>query len=164
MPCYYFCISLSLPLFSKSFLPSSEKKSPFSSDFLPDQVVISFSRPVCCRALVSRCVSSFPFSLRASALCQLGLSLLFHFPICLLSAGWPPLTCSLALSMCVFSPGLTLCCYQTWPGCLANGSGLEHSSEALFVSVTVQLSLLSSTFSSSLVYRAISGMFGTFFC
>lgn len=99
----------SLPLFLKSFLPSLVKKSPFSSDFLPDPVVISFSCPICCRALIGRCVSSFPFSLKASALRQLGLSLVFHFPICLLSAIWPPLTCG-RLFLCslhaCFQPGL----------------------------------------------------------
>lgn len=70
------------------------KKSHFSSDFLPDPVVISFSCPVCWRGLISRSVSSFSFSLRAAALCQPGLSLVFHFPVCLLSAIGHPLTCA----------------------------------------------------------------------
>lgn len=82
----------------------SLKKSPVSSDFLPDPVVISFSCPVCCRALISCSVSSFSLSLRAAALCQPGSSLVFRFPICLLSAIGPPLTCGslFPCSPCVF--------------------------------------------------------------
>lgn len=43
----------------------SLKKSPFSSDFLPDPVVISFSCPICCRVLIS--CSLFPSELLLSA-------------------------------------------------------------------------------------------------
>lgn len=108
MFCYY-RISLSL---------HSLKKIPFSSDFLPDPVVISFSCPVCCRALISCSVSSFSFSLRAAALCQNGLSLVFHFPICLLSAIGPPLTCGslFPCSPCVFFVWVWLYYSQIWPG------------------------------------------------
>lgn len=93
--CCYYRISLSLSLF---------EEKPLLSDFLPDPVVISFSCPVCCRAFISCCVSSFSFSLRAAVLCQPRLRLVFHFPICILSAVGPPLTCGslFPCSPCVF--------------------------------------------------------------
>lgn len=47
-----------------------------------------------------------------------------------------------------FSPVLSFYCRETWPCWLANSSGLEHSTEYLFISwlISVQLSHLSSIF------------------
>lgn len=72
---------------------------------------------------------------------------------------WLPLP---LLPPCVFLAWVWLF-YQTWPRWLASSSGLEHSNVSLSYSISVQFSLLSSTFFSSLVYRAKSGIFWTFF-
>lgn len=84
--------------------PSWWRKAPSHQTSFQIQLSFPFSCPIYCRAVIGCCISSFPFSLKASALHQLGLSLVFHFPIRLLSAIWPPFTCG-----CPFPCSLHAC-------------------------------------------------------
>lgn len=154
--CFYYRISLSLPLFEeKPLLIRLPSRSSCHFLFL-SCLWQSSHRLLCffCLFLPQSCCSlpawvkpgvSFPHLPPSSNRTS--------------SDMWLPLP----LPMCVFSLGVTLYYSQTWPGCLANSSALEHSSESLSISwfISAQLSLLSSTFS-SLKYRAKSGIFWTF--
>lgn len=94
--CSYYSISLSLPLLEEKPLLIR----------LPFQTQLSFPFLVLFVAELSSAtlflLSFFPS--RAATVCQPRLSLVFHFPICLLSAIGPPLTCGSLFprSPCVF--------------------------------------------------------------
>lgn len=124
--CCYYRISLSLPLFEENSLPI-RLPSRSCCHFLFLSCLLQSSHQLLC----------FFFLFFPQSCCSLpewvkpGVSFphLPPFSNRTSSDMWLPLP---LLPMCVFCLGLTLYYSQTWPGCLANSSGLEHSSESLF--------------------------------